>query len=181
MYRTTFPLQSPGAFTLYRCRGNYCVILHGIHLVFWEGDVNEALPGACPPGHIHAVIYKRLTSTIYTQLVGCLLCTLWKGLGVVGDGNFGLVAMADVTTVLSIATLQSLHSPGHISESQLMWEYVSAGCWAGITIYGTQFVLSRTGYCTCLWDTAQTEPRHPRHSTGLHLAAAQLAASPHVA
>ena len=27
------------------------------------------------------------------------------------------------------------------------------------------FVLSRTGYITCLWDTAQTEPRHPRHGT----------------
>ena len=87
VYRTTFPLRSPGAFTLYRCWGNYCVILHGMHLGIWEGggEVNETLPGACPPGHIHAVICKRLTSAIYTQLVDCLLCTLWKGLGVVGD------------------------------------------------------------------------------------------------
>ena len=45
---------------------------------------------------------------------------LWKGLDVVGDGNFGLVAMTDATTVLSISTLQSLHSRGHISDSQLM-------------------------------------------------------------
>ena len=51
--------------------------------------------------------------------------------------------------------------------------------WPGITIYGCQCVLSRTGYCMCLWDTAQTEPCHPRHGTGLHLAAAQLAPSPH--
>ena len=36
---------------------------------------------------------------------------------------------------------------------------MSAGSWPGITIYGSQFVLSRTGCCTCLWDTAQTEPR----------------------
>ena len=76
MYRTTFLLRSPGAFTLYRCRGSYSVILHGMHLGTWEGEVNESLPGACPPGHRHAVIYKRLTSEIYTQLVGCLLCTL---------------------------------------------------------------------------------------------------------
>ena len=65
--------------------------------------------------------------SVYTQLVVCLLCTLWKGLGVVGDGNFGLVTMADATTVLSIAALQSLHSRGHMSDSQLMSEYVSAG------------------------------------------------------
>ena len=46
----------------------------------------------------------------------------------VGDGNFGLVAVVDATTALSIPTLQSLHSRGHISDSQLMSEYVSAGC-----------------------------------------------------
>ena len=102
-----------------------------MHLGIWEGEVNESLPGslpgACPPGNIHAVIYKRLTFAIYTRLDGCLLCTLWKGLGVVGDENLRLVAMADATTVLSIPTLQSLHSRGHISDSQLMSEYVSAG------------------------------------------------------
>ena len=100
--QTTFPLRSPGAFTFYRYRGNFCVILHGMHFGIWEGEVNESLLGL--------YIYKRLTSAIYTQLVGCLLCTLWKGLGVVRDGNFGLVAMADAITVLSIPTLQSLHS-----------------------------------------------------------------------
>ena len=139
MYRTTFPLRSPGVFTLYRYRGNYCIILHGMHLGIWERKVNESmpasrprslpgsLPGPCPSGHIHAVIHKRLTSAIYAQLVCCLLCTLWKGLGVVGDGNFGLIAMADAMTVLSIPTLQSLQSRGHISDSQLVSEYVSAG------------------------------------------------------
>ena len=106
----------------------YCM---GCIWVFGRGRLTSHCRGHCrgptPPGHIHAVIYKRLTSAIYTQLVGCLLCTLWKGLGVAGDGNFGLVAMADATTVLSIPTLQSLHSRGHISDSQLMSEYVSAG------------------------------------------------------
>ena len=52
-----------------------------------------------------------------------------------GDGNFGLVAMADATTVLSIPTLQSLHSrAGHISDSQLMSEYVSAGYHYAMTV-----------------------------------------------
>ena len=35
--------------------------------------------------------------------------------------------MADATTVLTIPILQSLHSRGHFSDSQLMSEYVSAG------------------------------------------------------
>ena len=103
-----------------------------MHLGIWEGDVNESLPGslpgACPPGHIHAVIYKWLTPAIYTQLVGCLLwtCTLertwcgrWLKLWTRRYGRHN--------NRTAIPTFQSLHSRGHISDSQLTWELCECG------------------------------------------------------
>ena len=75
------------------------------------------------------VIYKRVTSPVYTQLVGCILCTLWKGLGAVaGDGNFGFVAMADAMHNRTVYTRTSKPSQPWTHQRQpLMSEYVSAG------------------------------------------------------
>ena len=172
------------ALTLYRCRGNYWVrYCMGCFCLFGRGMLMSLCRGGCPPGHIHAVIYKQLNlHSQYTPslLVAYSALALWKGLGVVGDGNFGLVAMADVTTVLSIPTLQSLHSPWTHQRKPTYVRICECGLLAGyhnlrksIRTFKNRLLYMPLGYSTD-W----TPPL--RHCTELHLAAAQLAALPHV-
>ena len=109
-----------------------------MHLGISEEDVNESLPGSLSellPGQYAAcmAIYMRLpTSGLLPQYIPSVLvaCSAHSGKDLVRSVTEtlkSLIAMEDATPVLSIPTLQSLHSRGDISDSQLMSEYVSAG------------------------------------------------------
>ena len=108
-----------------------------------------------------------------------MLCTLWKGLGAGGDGNFGIVncyGRCNSRTVYSYTS-----KPSQLWRHQQQPAYVRI-CECGLFIcydcpavgqlpQSTDVNSYFQEQATCLWHTAQIEPRHPRQGTGLHHAA----------
>ena len=95
-----------------------------MYLGIWEGEVNESLPRSLPGGlstrpYACCYLHPQYTPSL---LVAYSAHALWKGLDVVDDGNFGLVAMADATTILSISTLHKTFTAVDISAKASLCE-----------------------------------------------------------